>query len=128
MPSPPLLSKRERQIMDILYARNAGASANDVLADLPDPPTRTTIRTLLRILESKGHLSHTTDGREFIYKPTRPRAQAGRSALKSVLHSFFSNSLPQALAAHLADPKTKLTPEEASELKILIDQAKKRGE
>jgi predicted transcriptional regulator len=127
MPDPNHLSKRERQIMQIIYARGQ-ASANDVLADLPAPPTRTTIRTLLRILEEKGHLSHTTDGREFVFKPTRARSQAGRSALKSVVHAFFSNSLPKAMAAYLADPKTKLSPEEAAELKDLIDQAKIRGD
>ena len=102
MPDPNHLSKRERQIMQIIYARGQ-ASANDVLADLPAPPTRTTIRTLLRILEEKGHLSHTTDGREFVFKPTRARSQAGRSALKSVVHAFFSNpamSISMVMSTH----------------------------
>lgn len=127
MPNPIHLSKRERQIMEIIYARGH-ATATDVLAALPDAPTRTTVRTLLRILEEKGHLSHTVEGREFVYKPTRAPAQVGRSALKTVLHSFFSNSLPKAMAAYLADPKTKLTEEEAAELKQLIDQAKEKGQ
>jgi predicted transcriptional regulator len=121
------LSKRERQIMEIIYARGQ-ATANDVLADMADPPTRTTIRTLLRILETKGHLSHTADNREFVYKPTQPRAKVGRSALRSVLRAFFANSASRALASHLADPQTRLSAEEAAELKTLIDQARKRGE
>jgi predicted transcriptional regulator len=129
MPDPSRrLSKRERQIMEIVYARGGQATANDVMADLPDPPTRTTIRTLLRILEGKGHLTHSVDAREFVYKPTQPRTQAGRSALRSVLHAFFGNSASKALAAHLADPKTRLTAVEAAELKALIEQAKNRGE
>jgi predicted transcriptional regulator len=121
------LSKRERQIMEIIYARGQ-ATANDVLADMADPPTRTTIRTLLRILETKGHLSHTVDDREFVYKPTQPRAKVGRSALRSVLRAFFANSASRALASHLADPQTRLSSEEAAELKALIEQARKRGE
>jgi predicted transcriptional regulator len=137
MADPNQLSKRERQIMQIVYARGQGkgggkgVSANEVVAGMADAPTRTTVRTLLRILEEKGHLTHTVGGeggREFVYKPTKGRMQVGRSALKSVVHAFFSNSLPQALAAYLADPKTMLTVEEAAELKGLIDQAKKRGE
>lgn len=126
MADPNQLSKRERQIMEIVYARGQ-ASANDVLADMPDPPTRTSVRTILRILEEKGHLRHITDGREFVYKPTQPRAQVGQSALKSVLRAFFGDSLPQALAAYLADPQTKLSHEDARQLKSLIDEAKKKG-
>ena len=126
MPEPLHLSKRERQIMEIIYARGH-ASANDVLADLPDPPSRTSVRTLLRILEHKGHLTHTLDQREFVFKPTRPHAQVGRSLLRNVLHSFFGNSLEKALAAHLADPHTSLSPDEAQRLKKIIDQARKRG-
>lgn len=127
MADPHQLSKRERQIMEIVYARGA-ASANDVLADLQDPPTRTSVRTILRILEEKGHLSHVTEGREFIYKPTRARSQVGRSALKSVLRAFFGNSMPQALAAYLADPQTKLSVEDAQKLRSLIDDVKKKGQ
>lgn len=130
MPDAHQLSRRERQIMEAIYARRhkQGVSASQVRADLPDPPTRTTVRTLLRILEAKGHLTHTVDGREYLYKPTRPRAEAGGSALKSVLRAFFANSLPKALATYLADPGTRLTPEEFDELKSLIKQARKRGD
>ena len=129
MPDPSQLSRRERQIIEIVYTRGPdGASANDVLADLPDPPTRTSIRTILRILEQKGHLTHTVQGREFIYRPVAPRTQVGRSQLQGVLRAFFGDSLPKALAAHFADPSTKLSPKEARELKDLIDQARKRGD
>ena len=127
MADPHQLSKREREIMEIVYARGR-ASANDVLAAMREPPTRTTVRTLLRILEEKGHLSHAVDGREFVYTPTKATSQVGKSALKRVVHSFFSNSLPKALAAYLADPSTRLSETEAAELQKLIELAKKRGE
>jgi BlaI family transcriptional regulator, penicillinase repressor len=112
--------------MEIIYARGK-ATANDVVAAMADAPTRTTVRTILRILEEKGHLSHKVEEREFVYSPVKTPAQVGKSALKNVLNSFFANSLPRAVAAYLADPKTRLSDEEAAELKALIDQAKKRG-
>ncbi len=127
MPDPAHLSRRERQIMEIVYARST-ASANDVLADLKDPPTRTSIRTILRILEQKGHLTHAQQGREFVYKPVAARDKVGRSALRSVLRAFFADSLPGALAAYLSDPKTTLSSADARDTKTLIDQARKRGE
>ena len=96
------LSRRERQIMDAVYARGE-ASATEVWQDLHDPPSHTAVRTLLRILEEKGHLRHKKQGRRFIYRPTRPRGRAGRSALKGVLETFFDGSLEKAVAAHLAD-------------------------
>ena len=105
-----------------------GASANDVLADLPNPPNRTTIRTILRILEQKGHLTHTLAGREFIYRPVASHAQVGSSALHSVLRAFFGNSLPNALAVYFADPKTRLSPADHKRLAALIRQAKERGQ
>ena len=127
MADPAKLSRRERQIMEVVYARGK-ASANDVLEGISDPPTRTSIRTILRILEQKGHLTHTLEGREFVYRPVAAREKVGRSALQSVLRAFFGDSLPKAIAAHLADPSTKLSPREAKELKGLIDEARKRGE
>src|SRR4051812_34987655 len=86
------LSRRERQIMDAVYARGE-ATAADVMAGLPDPPTKTAVRTMLRILEQKGHLSHVQDGLTFVYRATRPRARAGRTALQRVLRTFFDGSL-----------------------------------
>jgi len=116
------LSRRERQIMDIVYARGA-ASATDVLNDMPDAPSRATVRTLLRILEDKGHLRHYKQGRQFVYQPTHPRRRAGRSALRRVLSTFFDGSLEQAVAAHLSDSTAKLSKEELARLVELIRQA-----
>jgi len=116
--------------MDIIYARGK-ATASDVLGGMADPPSRTAVRTLLRILEDKGHLTHTKRSREFVYAPTRPRRRAGRSALRRVLNTFFDGSLERAVAAHLLDPGARLSKDELARLTSLIDQArepKKRGE
>jgi BlaI family transcriptional regulator, penicillinase repressor len=117
------LSRRERQIMDIIYARSA-ASALEVQGDLPDPPSNTAVRTLLRILEAKGHLKHRQEGMKYIYRPSRPRGRAGRSALQRVLQTFFDGSLEKAVAAHLGDPATDLSPVESERLIDLIRQAR----
>ena len=123
------LSKRERQIMDVVYAHGE-ATVSQVLAEMPNPPVRGALRTLLKILERKGHLTHREMGREFVYRPTQPRGVAGRSALGRVLDVFFGGSLESAVAAHLSDPRRagKLTREELRRLSDLIEQAKKRGE
>ncbi|MBN1346627.1 MAG: BlaI/MecI/CopY family transcriptional regulator [Phycisphaerae bacterium] len=121
------LSRRERQIMDIIYARER-ATATEVLMDLPDPPTRTAVRTLLRILEDKGHLKHTKKGREFVYQPTRPRSRAGRSALRRLLETFFEGSIEKAVAVHLMDPAAELSDEELDRLGKLIREAKRKGD
>ena len=120
------LSRRERQIMDIVYRRGR-ATAAEVLAELPDPPGKTAVRTLLRILEDKGHLRHRREGLAYVYLPSRPRAQAGRSALRRVLQTFFDGSLEKAVAAHLVDSGEELTPEELQRLADLIRQARKKG-
>ncbi|GMU22496.1 MAG: BlaI family transcriptional regulator [Phycisphaerae bacterium] len=126
--SPDLhLSRRERQIMDIIYARGQ-ASASEVVEDLPDPPTRTAVRTLLRILEDKGHLKHNKRGREFIYQPVRPRSRAAQSALRRVLRTFFAGSLEKALVVHLADPSAELSAEELKRLAELIEEARRKQE
>ena len=119
------LSRRERQIMDVVYARSQ-ATATDVVRELPDPPSRTAVRTLLRILEEKGHLKHSQAGREFVYRPTRPRRVEGKSALKRVVRTFFGGSLSEALAAHFADPDAKPDEAELRKLAELIEQARKR--
>jgi BlaI family transcriptional regulator, penicillinase repressor len=129
MADPTQLSKRERQIMDVVYAHGE-ATVSQVLAEMPDPPVRGALRTLLKILERKGYLSHREKGREFVYRPTQPRGVAGRSALGRVLDVFFGGSLENAVAAHLSDPRRagKLSIEELHRLSDLIEQAKKRGE
>ena len=127
MPKDPLhLSKRERQIMESLY-RLGEASAVEVLQNLPDPPSRTAVRTFLRILEDKGHLTHRKSGREFIYRPTRARRQVARSAFRKLLSTFFAGSLEQAVAAYMADPTADLSDEQLDRLRQLIDQARKKG-
>ena len=125
---PRELSKRERQIMDVVYAHGE-ATVSQVLAGLPDAPMRGALRTLLRILERKGHLTHRQVGREFVYRPTQPRGQAGRSALGRVLDVFFGGSLESAVAAHLSDPRRakKLSAEELKRLADLIEKAKQEG-
>ncbi len=125
MSEPLNLSRRERQIMDIIYAQGE-ASATDVVERIPDAPTRTSVRTLLRILEEKGHLVHARRGREFYYRPTRPRQRAGQSAFQRVLKTFFDGSLERAVAAHLADRNNDLSPEELQRLSDLIAKAKRK--
>ncbi len=117
------LSRRERQIMDIVYARGE-ASATQVLEDMHDPPTRTAVRTMLRILEGKGHLEHRKEGREHVYRPTKPRESAGRSALRRVLDTFYEGSLEEAVAAHLTDPKSRPKPDELKRLSTLIRETR----
>ena len=121
------LSRRERQIMEVIYAREE-ATATDVLENLTDAPTRTSVRTLLRILEEKGHLKHRKRGREFVYYPRRQRERAGQSAFQRLLQTFFDGSLEKAVAAHLADPSAEISPDELRRLSALISQAKRKEE
>src|SRR2546429_9606905 len=97
------LSGRERQIMEIIYRRGQ-ATAVEVLADLPDPPSKTAVRTLLRILEAKGHLRHRQEGLAYVYLPRRPRAQAARPAVRRALDTFFAGPPVNALACPPAAP------------------------
>jgi predicted transcriptional regulator len=120
------LSRRERQIMQVIY-RLGRATAVDVHAALPDAPSRTAVRTLLRILEEKGHLRHRQDRLTFVYEPTRPRAQAARSALRRLLDTFFEGSLEKAVAAHLGEAADALSTDELDRLADLIRQARKKG-
>src|SRR5262245_37519105 len=105
------LSRRERQIMDVIYARGR-ATAAEVLQALPDPHGKTAVRTFLRILEDKGHLTHKWSGQAYVYRPSRHRRDAGRSALRRLLATFFEGSLEKAVAAHLGDTAADLSPDE----------------
>jgi predicted transcriptional regulator len=125
-PAGERLSGRERQLMEIVYRRGQ-ATALEVLAELPDPPSRTAVRTLLRILEEKGHLKHNQDGLSYVYLPTRPRSQAARSAFRRVLNTFFDGSIEKAVAAHLGEAADDLSPAELDRLADLIRQARKKG-
>lgn len=120
------LSRRERQIMDAVFSRGE-ASANQVLDAMDDPPSRTAVRTFLRILVEKEHLTQRLVGREMFYKPTKPRRRAGQSALKRVVETFFDGSLENAFAAHLADSNADLSDEELKRLAALIREARKKG-
>ena len=126
MAKQPQLSARERQIMDVIYLLG-DASATQVIESLADPPSRSAVRTFLRILEDKGHLKHRTVGREYIFRPTKPRTRAGRSAVQHVLDVFFDGSLEKAVAMHLSNPKTVLPDDELKRLETLIREARKKG-
>ena len=117
------LSRRERQIMDIVYAHGE-ASISDVLAEIPDPPARGALGRLVAILENKGHLKHYKKGREHIYQPTVPAQKAGPSAMRRVVDTFFGGSLRQAVAAHLAQKDTDIPDEELKRLARSIRQAR----
>ena len=118
------LSRRERQIMNIIYQRGS-ASVADVLAELPDAPSYSTVRALLRILEEKGHLVHEKDGPRYIYRATEPRHQVGRSALKQIVQTFFDKSVEKTVATLVSD--AEISDDELDRLSQLIEQAKKGG-
>ncbi len=120
---PRDLSRRERQIMNIVYRRGR-ASVADVLNDLEDSPSYSAVRAMMRILEEKRHLRHEKKGARFIYTPVYPRQNAGESALGLVLQTFFDNSIEQTIAALLNVSDTALSDEESNRLAALIEQAK----
>jgi predicted transcriptional regulator len=120
------LSRRERQIMDVIYALQE-ASVNQVLERLPSPPSYSAVRALLRVLEKKGHLVHRQDGPRYIYAPTLPRERARRSALKHLLQTFFDDSAEDAVAALLDISEDNLTAEDYRRLMELIQKARKEG-
>lgn len=120
------LSRRERQILDILYERGQ-ATAADVQVALPEPPSYSAVRALLRILEEKGHIRHQQDGPRYVYLPTIARDNAKRSALRHVLKTFFDGSAEQAISALIDENSSKLSPAELDRLARLIDSARKSG-
>lgn len=121
------LSKRERQIMDILY-RQGQASAADVQANLPDPPSYSAVRATLRILEEKGHVQHHQDGPRYVFRPAVARDKATRSAIRHLVRTFFNGSAEQAVTTLLDESTSKLTHEELDRLAGLIDEARSKGE
>ena len=120
------LSRRERQIMDIVYSRGQ-ATATEVMENLPDPPSYSAVRALLRVLEEKGHLRHTLDGQRYIFSPTIARERAKRSALRGVLQTFFGGSAEEAVAALLDISQERLSDAELKRMENLIKQARKEG-
>lgn len=117
------LSRRERQIMDIIYARGS-VSALEIQEAMPDPPSYSTVRTLLRILETKGHIQHQRRGMSYIFSPTQPHQQAAHSALTQVVQTFFGSSIERAVTTLLSSADTQLTDEELDRLSALIEQAR----
>ncbi len=120
------LSRRERQIMDIIYSRGQ-ATASEVMENLADPPSYSAVRALLRVLEEKGHLRHTLDGQRYVFSPTVARERAKRSALRAVLQTFFGDSAEEAVAALLDISQERLSDEELKRMENLIKQARKEG-
>jgi predicted transcriptional regulator len=120
------LTRRERQIMDIIHRRGR-VTAHDVLEDLPDPPSYSAVRALLRLLEERGHVKHVQDGPRYVYAAAVARADARKSALSHVVKTFFAGSVEQAIAALVESSRTKLSPEELDRLAEVIDRAKHEG-
>ena len=125
MAQPETLSRRERQIMDILYRRGR-ATAAEVLGDIEDPPGYSAVRALLRILEEKGHLRHTQDGARYLYEPAVEREQARQSALRRMVDTFFEGSAAQVVAA-LLDGSGRVSKDELDRITTMIGDAKRNG-
>jgi predicted transcriptional regulator len=120
------LSRRERQIIDILYTQGR-ATAAEVQTALPDPPSYSAVRAMLRILEEKGHVRHEQDGPRYIYLPTLARDNAKRSALRHMLRTFFDGSAEQAISALLDESSTRMSDAELDRLARMIDHARRTG-
>jgi BlaI family transcriptional regulator, penicillinase repressor len=120
------LSRRERQIMDVIY-KLGKATAAEVHERLPDQPSYSTVRAKLRVLEEKGVVRHQEQGPRYLYVPTTPRDKARRSALRHVVDTFFAGSAEQVVAALLDDSAARITDEELERLSRLIDNARKEG-
>jgi predicted transcriptional regulator len=120
------LSRRERQIMNVIYARGV-VSVQEVVDQIPDPPSYSAVRAMLRVLEEKGHVTHREDGPRYVYLPTVPRDEASRSALKQLVRTFFDGSAEQAAAALLDMSGPDLSEDELDRLSEAIEQARKEG-
>lgn len=126
MPALPELSRRERQIMSVVH-RLGRATAADVLAQMPDPPSYSAVRAMLRILEDKGQLKHEQEGPRYVYSTTMPVERAGRSALRDVVTTFFAGSAGEAVATLIDMNERKLSGEELDRLADLINRAREEG-
>jgi predicted transcriptional regulator len=120
------LSRRERQIMDVLYARGR-ASAAEVLEAMPDAPSYSAVRALLRVLEEKGHAVHEQDGARYIYAPAVPREEVRESALRRLVQTFFNGSAEQAVAALIDISREELDDEQLGRMSRMIAKARKEG-
>ncbi len=125
MPQPSL-SRRERQIMEIVYRRGE-ATAAEIQEEIPEPPSYSTIRALLRVLVDKQHLQHREDGPRYVYSPTVSRQKARAGALAQLVNTFFDGSAAQVVSALLGSSRGKLSKAELDELSALITSARKKG-
>ena len=121
------LSRREREILDILHKKGS-ATVAQVLEVLPDPPSYSAVRSILRILGEKGHVRYREDGKRYLYSPVEAPQAAARSALQHVLSNFFGGSLEQAVKAFLTDRESEVSAEELDRLSAMIEQARKEEE
>jgi len=121
------LSRREREVLDALH-RLGSATAAEVLEAMPDPPSYSAVRSILHILEEKGHATHQEEGKRYLYLPAEPRHVAAKKALDQVMHTFFAGSLESAVKTFLDDRETDVTDEELDRLSKLIEQAKQAKE
>ncbi|MGE0551513.1 MAG: BlaI/MecI/CopY family transcriptional regulator [Kofleriaceae bacterium] len=126
MTKPDPLTRREREIMDVLHRRGR-ATAHDVMADLADPPSYSAVRTFLRLLEEGGHVRHEQDGPRYVYMPTASRREAQRSALAHLVETFFGGSVEAAVSTLVESSKRKLSTEELERIAALVAKAKKEG-
>lgn len=126
MKKPDPLTRREREIMDILHRRGR-ATAHEVMADLADPPSYSAVRTFLRLLEERGHVRHEQDGPRYVYTPTVARREAQRSAIAHLVDTFFDGSVEDAVATLVESSKPKLSAQELERIAALVAKAKKEG-
>ena len=125
-PPPETLTRREREIMDILH-RRGHATAQEVLDDLAEPPSYSAVRALLRLLEERGHAHHVEDGQRYVYSPATSRGDARKSALAHLVRTFFAGSVEDTVAALVESSRAKLSRGELERLGKVIDRAKKEG-
>jgi BlaI family transcriptional regulator, penicillinase repressor len=126
-PEPAGLSRRERQVMDILYRRGR-ASASEIQEAMPDAPSYSAVRTTLRILEDKGHARHREDGPRYVYMPKVTREKATRSALRHLVETFFDGSAEKAVVTLLDSSAASLSEEELKRIEQMIEKARKAGQ
>jgi len=120
------LGRREREIMDVLFRRGR-ATASEVLKDLPEPPSYSSVRSMLKLLETKGHVRHEWDGPRHVYLPTESPEQVQRTAARHVLRTFFNNSMESAVAAMLGGAEQPPSAAELKRLAQLVERARRKG-
>ena len=123
---PAKLSRRERQIMDVLYQRQE-ATVADVMQSLPDPPSYSAVRATLRVLEDKGHVTHTEVGPRYVYHPAVPADLARQTALSHMLKTFFNGSTEQAVVTLLQMSDSEMTSQDVERLAARVKEARREG-